>query len=100
MGNCLGTTLKTVQEIAEVLNEQNQQDAQQNQQQQQTGAVPTSSPSGLSPIYPSLPEGAEQHDVRNVYDGDTLTLIDERRVRFLGIDTPEIKEKQPFAEGT
>jgi len=36
--------------------------------------------------------------VRNVYDGDTFTLIDERRVRLLGIDTPEIKEEQPYAE--
>ena len=36
--------------------------------------------------------------VRNVYDGDTLTLIDERRVRFLGIDTPEIKEQQPYSQ--
>jgi len=51
-----------------------------------------------SPIYASLPPGAEKHTVRNVYDGDTLTLIDERRVRFLGIDTPELKEKQPFAQ--
>jgi endonuclease YncB( thermonuclease family) len=33
-----------------------------------------------------------------VYDGDTLTLGDQRRVRFLGIDAPELKEKQPFAE--
>eukprot|EP00542_Grammatophora_oceanica_P009179 CAMPEP_0194045538 /NCGR_PEP_ID=MMETSP0009_2-20130614/16847_1 /TAXON_ID=210454 /ORGANISM="Grammatophora oceanica, Strain CCMP 410" /LENGTH=226 /DNA_ID=CAMNT_0038690411 /DNA_START=23 /DNA_END=703 /DNA_ORIENTATION=+ len=53
---------------------------------------------GVSPLYDSLPEDAEQHSVRNVYDGDTLTLTDERRVRFLGIDTPEIKEKQPYAE--
>ena len=53
---------------------------------------------GLSAWYSSLPSGAEKVIVRNVYDGDTLTLVDERRVRFLGIDTPEIKEKQPFAE--
>jgi endonuclease YncB( thermonuclease family) len=51
-----------------------------------------------SPVYKSLPSGAEKYMVRNVYDGDTLTLVDERRVRFLGIDTPELKEKQPFAE--
>ena len=49
-------------------------------------------------IHSSLPNDAEQHTVRNVYDGDTLTLTDERRVRLLGIDTPEIKEKQPYAE--
>jgi len=51
----------------------------------------------LSPIYQSLPEGAEQNSVRNVYDGDTLTLTNGRRVRFLGIDTPELREQQAFA---
>lgn len=51
-----------------------------------------------APVHPNLPDGAERHPVRNVYDGDTLTLVNEKRVRFLGIDTPEIKEKQPFAE--
>lgn len=51
-----------------------------------------------APFYPALPSGAEKHAVRNVYDGDTLTLKDERRVRFLGVDTPEVKEKQAFAQ--
>jgi endonuclease YncB( thermonuclease family) len=51
-----------------------------------------------SPIYPSLPAGAEKVHVRNVYDGDTLTLTDERRVRFLGVDAPEIKQQQAFAK--
>ena len=94
MGNCLTTALKTVQEVSEAIQAQDQQ--QKPQQQQQHQAV--SSAGGVSPIHASLPAGAEKHAVRNVYDGDTLTLIDERRVRFLGIDTPEIKEKQPFAE--
>lgn len=53
--------------------------------------------SDLSPIYPSLPNAAQKYHCRNVYDGDTLTLEDGSRVRLLGIDTPEIKEKQPFA---
>lgn len=53
---------------------------------------------GVSPIYSQLPHGAEKAKVRNVYDGDTLTLTDERRVRFLGIDTPEVKEKQAFSQ--
>jgi endonuclease YncB( thermonuclease family) len=57
-----------------------------------------SSHAGVSPIYSQLPDGAEKHKVRNVYDGDTLTLTDERRVRFLGIDTPEVKEKQAFSQ--
>jgi endonuclease YncB( thermonuclease family) len=40
----------------------------------------------------------EEIGCKSVYDGDTLTLSDGRRVRLLGIDTPELKEKQPFAE--
>jgi endonuclease YncB( thermonuclease family) len=61
-------------------------------------AAPIGSKTGLSPVYSKLPSGAERHTVRNVYDGDTLTLTDGRRVRFLGIDTPEVKENQPFAQ--
>ena len=82
MGQCLSAVQEILKESA----------AEVNQQQSQ----PTTT--GLSAVYPSLPAGAEQVQVRNVYDGDTLTLTDERRVRFLGIDTPEIKEKQPFAQ--
>lgn len=52
----------------------------------------------VSPIYKNLPSDAEQFRVRNVYDGDTLTLVDERRVRLLGIDCPEVKEKQAFSQ--
>lgn len=53
--------------------------------------------SELSPIYPSLPSAAKKYHCRSVYDGDTLTLDDDSRVRLVGIDTPELKEKQPFA---
>jgi len=53
--------------------------------------------SKTSPIYSDLPHNAEKQFIRNIYDGDTLTLKDERRVRFLGVDTPELKENQPFA---
>ena len=53
--------------------------------------------SGLSPIYPSLPKAAIKFHCRNVYDGDKLTLDDGTRVRFLGIDTPEMKENQAFS---
>ena len=52
----------------------------------------------LSPNYASLPKGAQKFRVRDVYDGDTLTLVDERRVRLLGIDTPEMRPLQPFAK--
>jgi micrococcal nuclease len=42
-------------------------------------------------------KGGEEIPLPNVYDGDTLTLDDDNRVRLIGIDTPELKEKQPFA---
>jgi micrococcal nuclease len=60
--------------------------------------VPNNGTQAVSPIYKSLPPDAEQFRVRNVYDGDTLTLMDERRVRLLGIDCPEVKEKQAFSQ--
>lgn len=88
MGNCLNTAIQTVNEAANAIQDQ--------QEQQQQPASKNDSASLLH--YSQLPAGAEKHTVRNVYDGDTLTLTDERRVRFLGIDTPEIKEKQPFSQ--
>jgi endonuclease YncB( thermonuclease family) len=73
------------------------------QQQQQNAVKPTTSSHSkqnkrLSAVYSSLPADAERVQVRNVYDGDTLTLKDERRARLLGIDCPEIKEQQPYAQ--
>jgi endonuclease YncB( thermonuclease family) len=94
MGQCLSIANYNYI-IAQATAAEQQKEAQKEQQQQQQQQ---SADVGLSPIYPSLPSDAEQVTVRNVYDGDTLTLTDERRVRFLGIDTPEIKEKQPFAQ--
>lgn len=49
------------------------------------------------------PEGAaELATVAGQYDGDTVRLTDGRRVRLLGIDTPEMNHRrgapQPFAE--
>lgn len=45
---------------------------------------------------------SERVQVVHVYDGDTVKLTDGRRVRFIGIDTPELghrgKSDQPFAE--
>ncbi|MBY4678082.1 thermonuclease family protein [Marinobacterium arenosum] len=38
---------------------------------------------------PQLP-GGEQVRVRHIYDGDTVQLSDGRRVRLLGINTPEL----------
>lgn len=36
----------------------------------------TGKETGPSPVYDELPDGAEEAKVRNVYDGDTLTLLD------------------------
>jgi micrococcal nuclease len=35
--------------------------------------------------------------VASVQDGDTITLVDGRRVRYLGLDTPELAGEQAFA---
>ncbi|CAB9499927.1 function [Seminavis robusta] len=48
-------------------------------------------------VYNCLPKGVFKARVKYVYDGDTLCLVDGRKVRFLGIDTPELKPIQPFA---
>lgn len=53
-----------------------------------------------SAIYKTLPPeySYEKHNVIKVYDGDTLTIRRNRnRVRLIGIDAPEINQKQPFA---
>jgi len=55
-------------------------------------------PSSNAAIHDSLPPSYEEHHVIKVYDGDTLTLQTNDRVRLIGIDTPEIKESQPFAK--
>jgi endonuclease YncB( thermonuclease family) len=38
------------------------------------------------------------YSVKTIYDGDTVQLNDGRKVRFLGINTPEIKHRDKFAE--
>ncbi|CAB9500388.1 function [Seminavis robusta] len=95
MGQCLSIFIELLKAAQE---EEQQQQQQQTHHQEPPSTAETSSSPNAAATYPSLPADAEQHRVRNVYDGDTLTLTDERRVRFLGIDTPEIKEKQPFAQ--
>lgn len=50
------------------------------------------------PSYKTLPRGSKKCSVHHVYDGDTLTLTDQRRVRLLGVDCPEMKPPQPFAQ--
>ena len=48
-----------------------------------------------SPDQLSLPEKAI---VKWVYDGDTLLLKDKRKIRVIGIDTPEVKHHQQKAQ--
>ncbi len=63
-----------------------------------SGTTQTLSQHSHVALYSTLPSDYERHRVVKVYDGDTLTLSDKRRVRFLGIDCPELDEGQPFAE--
>jgi micrococcal nuclease len=61
--------------------------------------VVTPTPSkDVVPTYKTLPPRTKSITVQHVYDGDTLTLSDKKRVRLLGIDCPELKAKQAFAE--
>lgn len=46
-----------------------------------------------TPSEPGIPEEATPAIVNYVHDGDTLFLDDGRKVRMLGIDTPEIGAK-------
>lgn len=39
----------------------------------------------------AIPSGATAFRVKSVYDGDTLTLENGKKVRLLGVDTPELK---------
>jgi endonuclease YncB( thermonuclease family) len=109
MGGCLSLLQQAVPQVTEALGGEAEQGSggdNNHNGNHNHSAVQLSSTAGTgghvstnSPcIYPSLPAGAEKIHVRNVYDGDTLTLMDERRVRFLGVDAPEIKEQQAFAQ--
>jgi len=40
----------------------------------------------------------EQATVKWVYDGDTLQLTDKRKIRIIGIDTPEVKHHRQKAQ--
>jgi endonuclease YncB( thermonuclease family) len=50
----------------------------------------------------AIPAGVRSASIKTVIDGDTLELSDGRRVRLIGIDTPEIGRRgepsEPFAE--
>lgn len=57
------------------------------------GAVPTEPPPD-SGSGPTQPDGLETATVSRVVDGDTIELADGRRVRYIGINTPE--RDQPY----
>ena len=52
----------------------------------------------ISAVYPALPSKYKSVHCVKVYDWDTLTLDSGDRVRLIGIDAPEIKENQPYAQ--
>ncbi len=58
-----------------------------------SGAAPltTEAPPAVSDA-PAVPSGAADAWIDYVHDGDTLFLTDGRKVRLLGIDTPEVGE--------
>lgn len=49
-----------------------------------------------------LPQETREARVRYVIDGDTVRLVDGRRIRLIGLDTPELARKgqpdEPFAQ--
>ena len=50
-------------------------------------------PVGLADNCPP-PRINESAEVRHVHDGDTLRLVDGRKIRLIGIDTPELAREQ------
>ena len=38
-------------------------------------------------------QAADTHTVKRVYDGDTIVLENDKRVRLIGVDTPEMRDK-------
>ena len=58
---------------------------------------PTSFESGQNNITPTV-TNREKAKVLRVVDGDTVELTDNRRVRYIGINTPELSTKEKEAE--
>ena len=46
----------------------------------------------------ALKPGYSYHNVKTVYDGDTVVLDDGRKVRLLGINTPEVQHRDKQAD--
>lgn len=55
---------------------------------------------GSLALFDALPTGVEEATVDHVYDGDTLTIREHNRmrVRLVGIDAPELTEREPYAK--
>ena len=49
-----------------------------------------------------LAKALDLHDVRTVYDGDTIQLDDGRKIRLIGVDAPEVdspySKEEPFGQ--
>lgn len=54
-------------------------------------SAPPSSPPPVVNLIGITPPSTEEVVVRSIYDGDTYTLTDDRKIRILGIDTPEMR---------
>ncbi len=50
------------------------------------------SPQNLIPSATSLPIQQDEYVVQRVVDGDTIELLDGRKVRYIGVNTPETKD--------
>lgn len=61
-------------------------------------ATPPSSTSAPAPDASVIPEGTQKSLVARVIDGDTIELEDGRKVRLIGVDTPETVHPQKEVE--
>ncbi|CCW61064.1 unnamed protein product [Phytomonas sp. EM1] len=56
---------------------------------------------GQMSVLSSLPDSSKKAHIHSVYDGDTLTIVQDdgslQKVRLIGIDTPELAPREPFA---
>nr|AKK31166.1 hypothetical protein [Leishmania braziliensis complex EV-2015] len=66
----------------------------------QTAGKSTAEVKSSLAFFDALPSDVEEVTVDHVYDGDTLTIREHNRVRvrLLGIDAPELKEREPYAK--
>lgn len=60
--------------------------------------IATSSSNPINTLQGGTFQGEEEVIVKRVIDGDTIELTDGRRVRYIGIDTPELVHPQKPVE--